>query len=472
MNKLRKLKKANMKHMRVEVSNMEEQKGAKSRSREIPGPKAKKIVEEYEKYACPGISRHPPVVWEKAKGAIVQDIDGNEYIDFTSGIAVANAGHCPSRVVDAIKKQVERLLNCYDHPTVERARLQRTLAEITPTDKKSDSINKIQLATGGSEAIEFAIKVARRHTGKFEIITTHGGFHGRVSYQAMALTAYAKYRKELGVAIPGTLYTPYAYCYRCTFDRSYPDCDIICAKYLEHVLKYESTGNIAAFIVEPIQGAAGYIVPPDEYIVRTKDFCERHNILFIGDEIQSGFGRSGKLFAIEYTGVKPDIMVQGKGIGSGIPLTAIVGRESIMNSLNPGEHSSTYGGNPLSCAGALANIDTIIEDKLPENARELGNYILERFIEMKTRHTLIGDVRGRGLMIGIELVTDIKTKEPAIEEIQKIRQKIYKKGLLMVPAGLQGSVLRIAPPLVINKEQVDKALDIFDEALSEVEKEK
>jgi len=434
--------------------------------------KAREVIKEYEKYVCPGTSWHPPVVWDKANGAVVWDIDGNEYIDFTSGILVANAGHCPSKVVEAIKNQAEKLLNCYDHVTAVRAHLQKVLAESTPTDKKTDSINKVQLATGGSEAVEFAIKLSRKYTGKFEIITMHGGFHGRVGYQVMALTDFFKYRKGFGVAVPGILHTAYANCYRCAFDKKYPSCNLQCAKYLEYVLNYESTDNIAALIVEPIQGAAGYIVPPDEFLIKVKEFCEKYGILFIADEIQSGWGRSGKLFAVEYSGVKPDIMLQAKGLGAGVPISAVVARESIMNSIGHGEHSSTYGGNPLSCASALANIEVIKKERLSERAANIGNYILSRFEEMKNVHRLIGQVRGRGLMIGVELVRDRKTKEPAIEETKKIRQKVYQKGLLMVPAGLWKSVLRIVPPLVITREQVDKGLDIFDEALKEVEKEK
>ena len=439
-------------------------------SGEIPGPKGKAIIELFDKYRSPSLSVHPPLVWERANGAIVEDIDGNVYIDFSSGIAVTNTGHSNALVVEAIKDQVGKLLNCYDHPTAVRAELQKEIAEISPTDLKGDSINKVHLVSGGSEAVEFAVKLSRRFSKKFEIISTHGAFHGRGSIHTMALTDDIKYRKGYGPMPPGILHVPYAYCYRCPYDREYPGCDLICADQFERVVQFESTGDIGAFIVEPVQGASGYVLPPDEYLIRIHEFCKKYDILLIDDEIQAGFGRTGKLFAIEYSGVKPDIMVLGKGLGGGIPIAAVVARESIIDSMSPGDHSTTYGGNPLSCSAALANITAIhSSDNMLENALAVGKQTMERLMEMREKHPMIGDVRGRGLMIGVEMVKDRKTKIPASDEVKIIRRKLYEKGLIMVTAGLWGSVLRIAPPLTITKDLMDTGLDILDRVLEEIE---
>jgi 4-aminobutyrate aminotransferase / (S)-3-amino-2-methylpropionate transaminase / 5-aminovalerate transaminase len=437
---------------------------------EIPGPKSKAVLELFNKYRPPSLSVHPPLVWEKATGATVEDLDGNVFIDFSSGIAVSNTGHCNPWVVEAIKMQAEKLLNCYDHATSVRAELQKELAEMSPTDLKGDAINKVHLVSGGSEGVDFSIKLSRRFSKKFEIITTHGAFHGRGSIQTMALTDDIKYRKGYGPMPPGILHVPYAYCYRCAFGRTFPGCDILCADYFEHVYEFESTGDIAAFIVEPIQGASGYVLPPDEYLRRVKDFCNKHGIQLIDDEIQAGLGRTGKLFAIEYSGVKPDIMILGKALGGGVPISAIVARQSVIDSMSPGDHSTTYGGNPLSCSAALANIRGIHDnDHILKNALEIGKHMIESLREMQERHPMIGDVRGRGLMIGVELVKDRIKKVPASDEMKTIRQKLYSKGLIMVPAGLWGSVLRVAPPLIITRELADTGLDILDSVLSEVE---
>jgi len=439
---------------------------------DIPGPNSKAVLQLFNKYKSPGLSEHPPLVWERAEGAVVEDVDGNLFIDLSSGIAVTNTGHSNPLVIEAIKDQAGKLLNCYDHPTAVRAQLQRQLADISPTDLQDDSINKVHLVSGGSEAVEFAIKLSRKFSKKFEIITTQGAFHGRGSLHAMALTDDLKYRRGYGPMPPGILHVPYAYCYRCPFEESYPGCDLICTKQFERVLQFESTGDIAAFFVEPIQGASGYIVPPDDYLVKIKEFCMQYGILMVVDEIQSGFGRTGKLFALEYSDVRPDVLVLGKGLGGGIPISAVVTRESIIDSMSPGDHSTTFGGNPLSCSAALANLKAIQENiNILENTTAVGEHTLARLQEMKNRHPSIGDVRGRGLMIGVELVKDRKTKTPASKEMKMVRRRLYEKGIIMVTAGLWGSVLRIAPPLTISKELIDNALDILDRVLSEAENE-
>lgn len=435
----------------------------------FPGPKAQAILTKFDKYKSPSLSQHPPLVWKKAENALVEDVDGNLFIDLSSGIAVTNTGHSNPLVVNAIRNQAINLLNCYDHPTAERADLQEMIAYLAGTDLKEDVNNRVHLVSAGSEAIEFVVKLSRRYKKKYEIITTHGAFHGRGSIQAMALTDDIKYRKGYGVMPPGVLHVPYAYCYRCPYDEKFPDCDLLCAKQFERVFQYESCGDICAFFVEPIQGASGYIVPPDEYIQSIKHFCEKYEILMVDDEIQAGFGRTGKLFSIEHTGVKPDVMVVGKALGGGLPVGAVAAREGIINSMSSGDHSTTFGGNPLSCAAALANINSF-DDNLLSNVSSLGKHIMDRLNEMKASYKMIGDVRGRGLMIGVELVKDRKSKTPASIEMRSIREELYKNGVIMVTAGIYSSVLRIAPPLTIEKKLVDSSLDIFEKVLSKVEK--
>ena len=439
-------------------------------SKEFPGPKGKAVLDLFNKYKSPSLSVHPPLVWARADGAVVEDVDGNRFIDLSSGIAVANIGHSHPTVTAAIKSQAERLLNCYDHPTAVRAQVQKEIAEITPTDLGSDSHNRVHMVSAGSEAIEFAIKLCRRSTSRYELITTHGGFHGRGSIQTMALTDDIKYRRGYGIMPPGILHVPYAYCYRCPYEEKYPDCDLLCAKQFKRVLQFESVGDVAAFFVEPIQGAAGYIVPPDDYLIFIKGFCNQNGILMVADEIQSGFGRTGKLFAIEHANVKPDVMALGKSLGGGIPIGAVSARESIVNSMSPGDHSTTFGGNPLSCAAALTNMQILRDsDEILTNVREVGQYAIQELTQMMERHKIIGDVRGRGLMIGVELVKDRQSKTPATEEMKIIREELYHSGVIMVTAGLYGSVLRIAPPLNITKDHMDKGLAILESVLTEVE---
>ncbi len=435
----------------------------------IPGPRAKEIITKFEAYKTPSLSVHPPLVFKRANGAIVEDVDDNTFIDLTSGIAVTNLGHSRPEVVKAVQQQAAELMNCYDHPTAVRAQLHEALAELVPTNCEGEQ-NRVQIVSTGSEANEFCLKLSRRYSKKFEIITTRGGFHGRGTIHAMALTDDIKYRRGYGAMPPGVLHAPYAYCYRCPYGASYPACDLICADEFEQVIRYESAGDIAAFIVEPVQGASGYIPAPDAYLQRISEFCKKYGILLIADEIHTGFGRTGKMFAMEYSGVKADIMAVGKGLGGGLPIAAVIARESIMNQMSPGDHSTTYGGNPLSCAGALANVKVFNNNPdILEHVCRISDQVMTRLKEMQKTHRLIGDVRGKGLMIGVELVKDRQTKEPATEEMKLIRKKLYQKGVIMVTAGLWGSVLRIAPPLTIEAALMNKALDILEAVLSEVE---
>lgn len=433
-----------------------------------PGPKALELLVEESDFASPSFVKHlAKMVWSEGHGALVSDVDGNVYVDFTSGIAVTNVGHSHPKVTRAIQDQAGKLINCYDFPHSLRSRLLRNLCAITPGKFEKQAL----LLSGGGEAVGAALRLARVHKNAFEILSFHGGFYGR-GLDTAAVTGERKYKRGVGPTMPGVLHAPYGYCYRCTFKQEYPSCDFYCVEYIDRVLESESTGSVAALIVEPIQGAGGYVVPPDGYLRRLASFCKERDIIMIVDEIQTGFGRTGKLFCSEYEKVEPDITTLGKGIANGVPMSAVVARKDIMQAWRPGEMSSTYGGNPLSCAASLATIEVLLEERLAENAMKVGMQILRRLEEMRSRHELIGDVRGRGLMIGVELVKDRTTKKPAGEEAEEIISRIFRRGVLMVPSGWSNHVLRVAPPLVISAELADKALEILDEEIRVVEREK
>jgi 4-aminobutyrate aminotransferase len=411
------------------------------------------------------VSRIEPVVVSEAKGAIIKDVSGKEYIDCFAGISVVNAGHCHPEVVEAAINQAKKLVHAcgyvyYIPVTVELA---EKLAEITPS-----CLQKSFFGNSGAEAIECALKLARKFTKKYEFIALMGSFHGR-TIGTLSVTGQAGRRKyDMGPYLSGTSFAFPPYCYRCLFNKSYPDCDLICARTIRDVIDYCTSKGVAAFIAEPVMGEGGIITPPPEYFKIIKETLDEYGILFIADEVQSGFGRTGKLFAIEHYGVEPDIMTLAKGIADGFPLGACITREDIGNAFEPGDHLSTFGGNPVSAAAALANINVMLRDKLPEQAAEKGEYLMKRLNEMREKYPIIGDVRGKGLMIGVELVKDRTKKTPAVDETRKIRDSCREKGLLIGSGGVKGCVLRIQPPLIIEKGQIDKALSILEEAIKEV----
>jgi 4-aminobutyrate aminotransferase/(S)-3-amino-2-methylpropionate transaminase len=415
------------------------------------------------RYISRSIITHFPVVLAEGKGATIRDVDGNQYIDFTSGVLVSNTGHSHPKVVRAVQRQAERLLNCFDIAHDLRYKLLEVLASITPGNLK-----KFLLVNTGAEAVESAVKLARFYKRKHEIISFHGAFHGR-THLALSLSGLTSYHKQgFGPSAVGILHAPYAYCYRCSFKLEYPSCGLCCVDYLEHVVAYESVGDVAAVVVEPIQGTSGAITPPDEYFPKLKKFCEEHDMLLIIDEVQTGFGRTGKMFAIEHWGVIPDIICVAKGIASGVPMGAMIAPPEIMDSWGPGKHTSTFGGNPLACAAALASIEVLLEEELHEKAKKMGNYMMKRLNNMSSQIPIIGEVRGKGLSIGVELVTDRATKNPAKKEAEEVVSKCFKRGLLMYTAGFWSNTLRIVPPLTITSELADKALAILEKSLKEV----
>lgn len=417
-----------------------------------------------EKYVARGISSLAPIFIEKADGAILEDIDGNSYIDFYGGIGVINAGHCPETVVNAIKEQADKLLHsCFMVGMYEPyVQLAEKLCQITPGkhDKKAMFVNS------GAEAVENAIKIAKAYTKRPGIIAFEGGFHGR-TLLTMTLTSKVKpYKHEFGPFAPEVYKAPAAYCYRCAYKSSYPECGMHCLEHFERFFISEvDPENIAAMIIEPIQGEGGFVVPPKEFLVGLKKICEEHDIVFIADEVQSGFARTGKMFACEHFDVVPDLMTLAKGIASGMPLSAVVGRAEIMDAPTAGRIGGTYGGNPVACAAGLATIELMEKEDLCSKAEAVGNKIVARLKELQQQYPQLGDIRGLGAMVAVELVKDPATREPFKAAVPVIIEECFKRGVLTMGAGIYGNVVRFLPPVVISDEQLNKGLDIFAEAL-------
>jgi len=436
---------------------------------EPPGPKAREIIEMDKRYLITSTKTTDiGPVGVRGRGAIVEDIDGNRYIDLSAGIAVVNTGHCHPKVVEAIKKQVEELIHFagQDYYNKLQVELAKRLTEITP----GDFDKKVFLCNSGTESVECAIKLAlRRKPGKYRMVSFIGAFHGRTLGSLSLTGSKPVHRRAYLLSAPLSVHVPYGYCYRCAYKMEYPDCDLWCVHFIEDVCfhSYVPPEEVAAIIAEPIQGEGGYIVPPDGFFQELKKICDRYDILLIIDEVQSGFGRTGRWFAIEHWGVEPDIICLAKGIASGMPLGATVARAE-LDFKEKGAHSNTYGGNLVACAAALATIDVIEEERLCENAQKVGGFMLKRLKEMAESHPIIGDVRGKGLMIGVELVKDRATKEPAKEANEDLVREGLKRGIILLPCGV--STMRIAPPLVISQELAEKGLEIFEEALAAVEK--
>lgn len=433
----------------------------------IPGPKARKIIDRDEKVISPSYTRAEPVVGEEGWGVYLKDVDGNVFLDLSSGMFVMNYGYSNPGIVEAVKKQAGKLshfagTDFYYEPQV---KLAEKLVKITP-----GRFNKrVYYANSGAEAVESAFKCARWHTRRPLMITYRGAFHGR-TFGAMSLSSSSsKHQKHFAPLVPGARFMPYPYCYRCPFGEEYPGCNFLCIEYIRDALTHEiQPMDVAAVITEPIQGSNGYIVPPKEYYPIIKEMCEENDWLFISDEVQASIGRTGKMFGIEHWDIEPDIICMAKALGGGfIPMGAIIAKDEIMD-WEAGTHASTFGGNILGCAAAIAGIEFLEKEKLHERAGKLGEFAIKRLSEIMEDHSLIGDVRGKGFMIGVELVKDKGTKEHAIEERGELIRTSLNKGLITFPGGK--SVIRIAPSLNIKREDLEKGLNIFEEALTEVEK--
>lgn len=432
----------------------------------LPGPEAKKVLEKDQKFVSQSYTRVYPLVVKKAAGAVVEDVDSNRFLDFTSGIAVCNTGHCHPRVVEAIHRQAGQFIHMSgtDFYYDAQSTLAQKLGVITPGPKEK----RVFFGNSGAEAIEAALKLARYHTKRPRILAFLGAFHGR-TMGALSLTA-SKVIHERGFSplVPGITHIPYAYCYRCPYHLEYPKCEIACVEWIREDLFKRSIPpeEVAAIFVEPIQGEGGYIVPPPEFHQKLYELAKEFGILFVTDEVQTGMGRTGRMMAIEHWKVIPDIIALAKGIASGMPLGATVSQSEVMDWV-PGSHASTFGGNPVSCQAALTTIE-LLEEGLINNAARIGDYIFEKLEDLQKQFSLIGEVRGRGLMIGIELIKDQVTRKKAIEERNKVIQACFEKGLLILGCG--ENVIRLVPPLIITQNEADTALTILEEALREVEK--
>lgn len=417
--------------------------------------------EKYARYVNTSfVKAIEPVVVEYAEGAEVRGADGRTYLDVFAGISVVNAGHRNPRVVEAAKKQLDHLIHAasyvYYVPAV--ADLAEELARITP-----GALQKSFFGNSGAEAIEGAMRLARAYTGRTEFVALQRSFHGRTN-ATLAVTGNSARKTHGGPYLGGVGFAPTPDAYRCRFCSG--ACTLACADAVEDTIRFQTAGDVAAFIAEPVMGEGGIIAPHPDYFKRVKEVLDRYGILFIADEVQSGFGRTGTMFAIEHYGVEPDIMALAKGIADGFPLGAFIAPAGIADSFRPGEHLSTFGGNPVSCAAALANIQVLQEDRLPEHAAELGRWVMGQLRAMMGRHSIIGDVRGKGLMIGIELVRDRHTREPAASEAVEVRRICREDGVLVGVGGQDGNVVRIQPPLVVTREQLERALTSLDRALS------
>lgn len=431
----------------------------------LPGPNAAAIIARDKTVVSPSYTRGYPLVIERGYGAMVEDVDGNVFLDCAAGIAVNSTGHSHPDVVRAITTQAEKFLHMsgtdfYYEPQV---RLAEEIAAITPIEGGVRSF----FGNSGTEAIEACVKLSRYATGRQNIIAFLGGFHGR-TMGSLALTASkAIQRRGFGPMLPGVYHAPFADCYRCPIGLNPDTCAAECLDFIEHQLFVHlvSPDEVAAIVVEPIQGEGGYIVAPNQFLQRLREITRENGILLVVDEVQSGMGRSGKMFAVEFTGVEPDMMAIAKGIASGLPLGVAVARSGLMG-WPPGAHASTFGGNPVSCAAALATI-ALLKERLVANAADVGGHLIEGLKALAARHPLIGDVRGRGLMVGVELVRDRQTKERADVERNDVVTEAFNHGLLILGAGKNS--VRFSPPLVLTREQADTAVQIFDEALTKVE---
>jgi 4-aminobutyrate aminotransferase len=428
-----------------------------------PGPKAKAIIARDQAVTAPCYIKEYPLVVARGEGAMVEDVDGNRFLDFMAGIAVCSTGYSHPEVVKAIKDAADRFLHICggDFYYEGMAALCERLAKIAP----GSSPKRVFLSNSGTEAVEGAMKLARHATRRTAFVAFKGAFHGR-SYGALSLTSSkARQHGGFGPFLPDVHHVAYGYCYRCEFGKTFPSCQLFCVSAIERDLftRHLDPRDVAAIFVEPIQGEGGYVLPPQGWLAAIRELCDKHGILMVADEVQCGIGRTGKMWACEHEGVEPDILVTSKGLGSGMPIGAIVARESISTWEN-GAHGSTFGGNPVCCAAALATLD-IVQRELIANARARGDQLAAGLKALAGKHACIGEVRGIGLMQGVEFVADRATRAPAGDLVHRLEQMAFAKGLLVLAAG--SNALRLAPPLVVDEGDVAIALEILDQCLTE-----
>lgn len=434
---------------------------------ELPGPRSRAIRARELKHISPGLSAVSLIsglAMKDGLGALVRDVDDNIFIDMSSGAVVTVTGHSHPRVVEEIKNSLGRFIHIYDYGSDTRAEFLELLAEVTP-----EGIECFQMFTSGAETVEGGMRLAKAATKNDEFISLYRGFHGKTVGALSAMGG--NYKKGFGPMAAGYYQTPNAYCYRCPLGLTYPSCNTACADFIENVYQEQSTGSVAAVVMEAIQGAGGVIIPPPEFVKKIELFCKKNGILLFIDEILTSAGRTGKLWASQHYDVSPDIMTMGKGIASGFPLGIVGSRKELMENWPWDQYNggtSTFGGSPISAAAALATLKVIDEENLVEKGAEVGAHIKSRLVEMKNRHQVIGDVRGIGMLIAVEFVSNRETKQRIKQEdAERLYKLILRRGVLVASAA---PIMRITPPLVISRALADRALDLIDEALTEFEK--
>lgn len=414
------------------------------------------VIEQYRDYVMTGfVKRVEPVVVDRGKGALLYDTDGREYIDCFAGISVTNAGHGNEAVLAAAHGAVDKLVHActYVYHVPAAAELAQRLAEETP-----GALQKTFFCNSGAEALEGAMRLAKRASGRHEFVALESSFHGRTN-ATLSITGNSGRKKGGFPYSTGIAFAPAPFCYRCFAEKTPDDCDLLCARRVAEIVRLHLSGEGCAFVAEPVMGEGGIIVPPDGYFAKVKEILDAEGMYFICDEVQSGYSRTGKLFAIEHFGVEPDLMCMAKGMANGFPLGAFTARAEIADAFQVGDHLSTFGGNPVSCAAALANLDYHLSEDLPGQSARKGEHLMARLRELQTSEELIGDVRGLGLMVGVELVTDRDAKTPAAAEAAFVRQYCLDHGVLIGVGGNFGSVLRLQPPIVIDDAQLDRVFE-------------
>ncbi len=433
---------------------------------DVPGPKARAVIARTSKSISPSIARDDPLVVESAHGSIVTDVDGNRFIDFSSGIAVLSTGSTHPKVVAAAKRQLDKFIHFSytDFYYENLVTLAERLCELAPGEGEK----KVYWGNSGAEANEAAMKLARNYTKRPLFLAHSGAFHGR-TMGALSLTGSKPIqRKGSFPMVPEVVHFPFPYCYRCPWKQTFPECDYYCVDYFkeQYLEKFVPVEDVAAYFFEPFQGEGGYVLPPPEYFKRMS-FLRKEGVLFVADEVQTGIGRSGKFFAVEHFNLEPDIISVAKGLASGMPLGGIIAASGIMDSWVPGQHASTFGANPVAVEAALATLEVINSEKLIQNAVKMGGVAMKRLEEMKEDYEIVGDVRGKGLFIGVEIVKSKKGKERGVQEALAVTRGCFRDGLILITAGR--NTLRVIPPLNIAREELEEGLDVMEGVIAKVD---
>jgi 4-aminobutyrate aminotransferase / (S)-3-amino-2-methylpropionate transaminase / 5-aminovalerate transaminase len=431
----------------------------------IPGPQSQRLAQRSAAAVPRGISQITPVFVKNAQGAVLEDVDGNRFLDLAGGIGCLNVGHRDPQVTSAVHAQVDEFLHtCFMvTPYESYVALAEKLNELAP----GNSAKKTFFVNSGAEAVENAVKIARAYTGRPGVICFEDGFHGR-TLMALSLTSKTHpYKASFEPFANDVVRVPYAYCYRCSYNLTYPGCQVHCARHIEDVFKrYMAAESVAAIIAEPVLGEGGFVAPPPEWFSVIREICDRHGILFIADEVQTGFGRTGRFFACEHFGVEPDILLSAKSLGGGLPIAAVTAKTEIIDRTGPGSLGGTFGGHPLSCQAALATIESMAKLDLNARAVHLGELFRNRALDWRARYSIIGDVRGLGAMQAFEIVLADGSQKPDAETTKKIARYCYEHGVILVTAGTYSNIIRLLMPLVITDEEMNEALDVMEAALA------